>query len=217
MAQSTSLQRLRREAGFRTARSFASALDMSASRYSRYEADPTSIPITSAWAIADYLGCAIDEVVGRVDLAEGALRGRVQIAYDSLSAESRTRADDYLALLASVDEAPLRERDAHDLGMAEGAEAAAEAAGTPGAEEMFKLLEKGFEAKRRREVDAECEVARAGLDRTDAMTDELAMELEAELVAIRDASLAKRAEEDEEVIYRVMAAYAARHGDGDDK
>ena len=66
------LQRLRREAGYRSAKDFAAVLGIPASTYARYERQPEgpecAIPLSSAWQIADALGCPIDLVVGREDI-----------------------------------------------------------------------------------------------------------------------------------------------------
>lgn len=66
------LQRLRREAGYRSAKDFAAVLGIPASTYARYERQPEgpgcAIPLASAWQIADALGCSIDLVVGRADI-----------------------------------------------------------------------------------------------------------------------------------------------------
>ncbi len=70
-----SLQRLRRQAGFRSAKEFAAKVGIPSSTYSRYERAPEGpccgIPIASAWAMADALGCSIDHVVGRADIEQG--------------------------------------------------------------------------------------------------------------------------------------------------
>lgn len=66
------LQRLRREAGYRSAKDFAAVLGIPASTYARYERQPEgpgcAIPLASAWQIADALGCSIGLVVGREDI-----------------------------------------------------------------------------------------------------------------------------------------------------
>ena len=66
------LQRLRREAGYRSAKDFAAVLGIPASTYARYERQPEgpgcAIPLSSAWQIADALGCSIDLVVGCADI-----------------------------------------------------------------------------------------------------------------------------------------------------
>ena len=92
------LQGLRREAGYRSAREFAERLGIPAPTYARYERQPdtpdTKIPMGAAWRIADALGCTIDLVVGRErEEGEGA---RVQRMYDALTPGSRERVDEYL-------------------------------------------------------------------------------------------------------------------------
>ena len=66
------LQRLRREAGYRSAKDFAEVLHIPSSTYSRYEraveGPECGIPMQAAWAMADELGCSIDLVVGRADI-----------------------------------------------------------------------------------------------------------------------------------------------------
>ena len=66
------LQRLRREAGYRSAKDFAAVLHIPSTTYSRYEraveGPECGIPIAAAWAMADELGCSIDLVVGRADI-----------------------------------------------------------------------------------------------------------------------------------------------------
>lgn len=66
------LQRLRREAGYRSAKDFAQVLSIPCSTYARYEraveGPECGIPLPSAWQIADALGCSIDLVVGREDI-----------------------------------------------------------------------------------------------------------------------------------------------------
>lgn len=66
------LQRLRRSAGYRSAKEFAHTLDIPESTYSRYERQPATpecaIPLSAAWRIADALKCSIDVVVGRIDI-----------------------------------------------------------------------------------------------------------------------------------------------------
>ena len=54
------LQRLRREAGYASAKEFAAVLNIPNSTYSRYERAPegpnSGIPLSAAWAMADELG-----------------------------------------------------------------------------------------------------------------------------------------------------------------
>ena len=102
------LQRLRRQAGYRSAKEFAEALGIPSSTYSRYEragdgAD-CGIPLSAAWAIADKLGCSIDLVVGREDIDEPVndmLGNRIA----TLSHSSFELLDDYLRFLEFRDNA----------------------------------------------------------------------------------------------------------------
>ena len=93
------LQRLRREAGYRSAKEFAAALGIPSSTYARYEragdgAD-CGIPLPAAWQIADALGCSIDLVVGRDDIDAPEPEG-VQPRYDALTSAGRALVDVYL-------------------------------------------------------------------------------------------------------------------------
>ena len=92
------LPELRKGAGYRTAREFADAIGVPATTYSRYEANPEKIPLAAAWSIADFLGCAIDEVVGHE--AAGIAGGEWQVFYDGLSPEGRELMDDLRQLVA---------------------------------------------------------------------------------------------------------------------
>ncbi|MBR1830317.1 MAG: helix-turn-helix transcriptional regulator [Atopobiaceae bacterium] len=78
------IQDLRREAGYRSAKDFAAAIGIPASTYNRYEAQPDAIPLRQAWAIADFLGCSIDMVVGREPVSAEDMRGDAQKFYDGL-------------------------------------------------------------------------------------------------------------------------------------
>ncbi|WP_297034028.1 helix-turn-helix domain-containing protein [uncultured Enorma sp.] len=96
------LQRLRREAGYRSAKEFAEALGIPSSTYARYEragdgAD-CGIPLPAAWQIADKLGCSIDLVVGHEDI-DASKFTTMQERIDSLSRSSSEMLDDYLRFL----------------------------------------------------------------------------------------------------------------------
>ncbi|WP_154434261.1 helix-turn-helix domain-containing protein [Olsenella porci] len=86
---SSTLQDLRKEAGFRTAKDFAEAVGIPAPTYTRYEQDPLKIPIDRAWKIADGLHCSIDAVVGREHIDVNDMRGDFQKNFDSLSPDSQ--------------------------------------------------------------------------------------------------------------------------------
>lgn len=59
------LARIRREAGYPSARALAAELGISESTYSRYESAPGRMPLPAALRIADALGCPLDDIVGR--------------------------------------------------------------------------------------------------------------------------------------------------------
>lgn len=92
---------MRREAGYRSAKDFAERVGIPASTYARYEragdGPECGIPLPSAWAIADALGCSIDLVVGRedIDVAADSIQERVE----ALSRTGREMHNDYLRFL----------------------------------------------------------------------------------------------------------------------
>ena len=111
----STLQELRKGAGFRTAKEFAEALDVPPTTYSRYESTPEKIPLASAWSIADKLGCSIDAVVGREEVDVDAMRGDVQKFYDGLSEGGRALMDDFCDFLAMREEREARRaKDSED-------------------------------------------------------------------------------------------------------
>lgn len=101
----STLLRLRKASGYRTARSFAEAVGIPPTTYADYEAQPTRIPIERALLIADRLGCSLDEVYGRCEPGRGdaAARG-VAARYEGLSRRSRRDAAEFIEYLARRDE-----------------------------------------------------------------------------------------------------------------
>lgn len=103
------LQRMRREAGYRSAKDFAESVGIPMSTYARYEragdGPECGIPLPSAWAIADALGCSIDLVVGREDIDSVAVAGSIQERANALSRAGREMLDDYLRFLEFREEA----------------------------------------------------------------------------------------------------------------
>lgn len=100
------LQRLRRLAGFSSAKDFATEVGIPETTYARYERAPETpqcgIPMANAWAIADRLGCSIDLVVGREDIDKPrplTIDDRAR----ALTRESRRMLDDYLDYLEHRD------------------------------------------------------------------------------------------------------------------
>lgn len=106
----STLQDMRKEAGYKTAREFAEAIDVPVATYARYEQSPTKIPIKNAWHIADVLGCSIDAVVGREHVDVDSMRGEVQRFYDDLSDDSRALFDSLSQVLKERDEQQARQR-----------------------------------------------------------------------------------------------------------
>lgn len=100
---SSTLQDLRKEAGFRTAKDFAEAVGIPAPTYTRYEQDPLKIPVDRAWKIADELHCSIDAVVGRKHIDVADMRSDFQKYYDSLSKDSQEILDLIAAVLKGRD------------------------------------------------------------------------------------------------------------------
>lgn len=96
------LQRMRREASYRSAKDFAESVGIPMSTYARYEragdGPECGIPLPSAWAIADALGCSIDLVVGREDI-DNVLGGSIQERVEALSRTGREMLEDYLRFL----------------------------------------------------------------------------------------------------------------------
>ena len=87
------IQELRREKGFRSAREFADALGISPSSMSRYDNQPDTIPTKIAWAMADRLDCSIDEIVGRMPVTSG--KSELQDFYDGLHRWNKDLFDEF--------------------------------------------------------------------------------------------------------------------------
>lgn len=96
-----SLQFLRKEAGFRTAKEFALHIGIPPTTYKRYEQFSNGmdarIPLKAAWIMADALDCSIDMLVGRIDLDSP--EDSIQHFYNHLSKSSQERFDEYMQFL----------------------------------------------------------------------------------------------------------------------
>ena len=103
---------LRQEKGYRSAREFADALGIATSSMSRYDKDPETIPLKHAWAMADLLGCSIDEVVGREPVTAG--RNELQEFYDALLPETRALVDEFIEFAQAKDEGTRRQLKAEE-------------------------------------------------------------------------------------------------------
>lgn len=108
------LQRLRRQAGYRSAKDFAEALGIPGSTYARYErvgdGPDCGIPLPAAWQIADALGCSIDLVVGREDI-DAPRPDSVQSRYDALGPAGRQLVESYLSFVEESESPGLRHRE----------------------------------------------------------------------------------------------------------
>ena len=123
-----SLRDIRKDAGYKSAKELADKMGIPTPTFSRYEQSPDKIPIKAAWALADVLGCSIDEVVGRVD-RHAPTPGSLQAAYDELPEASKMLVDEYMAFISG------KESDAEKRAAA--AEKALFAAQAQRYEEMF--------------------------------------------------------------------------------
>lgn len=97
-----SLKALRKAAGYKTAKAFAEAIGMPATTYSKYETSAesgeVSMPLKSAWAIADALGCTIDALVGRGEVPQAGMSGDIQRRFDALSEDGKELVEDFIAM-----------------------------------------------------------------------------------------------------------------------
>ena len=59
------LQKMRKAAGWRSARAFAEHIGMPVDTYTQYEQGKRTMNIEVASDMADYLGCTIDQIAGR--------------------------------------------------------------------------------------------------------------------------------------------------------
>lgn len=104
---SSALQKLRKNAGYRSARVYAAHLDIPTSTYTHYEqtsdGPESRCPMRVAWKIADDLNCLIDQVVGRtpLEMCESSL----QYQYNLLSKSSQALLDEYMEYLVERERA----------------------------------------------------------------------------------------------------------------
>lgn len=102
------LQRLRREAGYRSAKDFAQVLSIPCSTYARYEraveGPECGIPLPAAWQIAEALSCSIDLVVGREDI-DARDAGTIDERVAALSLTNQAMLTGFLDYLESLESA----------------------------------------------------------------------------------------------------------------
>ena len=111
------LQQLRKEAGYKSAKDFVESLmaksrtlplfedefepvpddfSISLSTYTRYEKDPSNMPLSTAKVLADQLDCSIDVIAGRDHIDVDEMRGDVQKRFDALPTESQQSVLDFI-------------------------------------------------------------------------------------------------------------------------
>lgn len=59
------LQKMRKAAGWKSARAFAEHIGMPVDTYTQYEQGKRTMNIEVAWDLADELNCTIDQIAGR--------------------------------------------------------------------------------------------------------------------------------------------------------
>lgn len=186
-----SIQDLRREKGFRSSKEFADALGVSPSSMSRYDKDPTLIPVKVAWAMADLLGCSIDEVLGREHVTAG--RSQLQEDYDALSPETQTLVLEFMEFAKAKDKKARRRIQARRALKFDC---------------LCQFYERMFYQSLYEGEEFDDPIALASST----------CEREAFEAFVRRKAAEKRGghleEEDEEVINEIMIAYDRRHGDG---
>lgn len=106
----SSLQALRKAAGYRSAKDFAARMDIPEATYARYEREPEKIPTANAWRLADELGATIDAVVGRKapepqepPQDEPRPADDLRRAYDALTPESKLTVERFVGYLGHME------------------------------------------------------------------------------------------------------------------
>ena len=61
----TNLQKLRKAAGYKSAKLYAAHMGINYNTYTDYEQGRITMSLETAWTIADDLGCTLDELAGR--------------------------------------------------------------------------------------------------------------------------------------------------------
>lgn len=82
------LQRLRKDAGFKSAKAFAESIGFNPGRYTSYEQGERAFTYEQAWEMADALHCTLDELGGRQFDARrysDLRQERMNLAYESLA------------------------------------------------------------------------------------------------------------------------------------
>lgn len=114
------LQKARKDAGFKSARSFAESAGLEPTTYTAYEQGARAFNIEQAWEFAEALGVGIDELVGHETAREYADPRQEQMngCYETLNEESKEIIAGVVASFAA-DEDRRTVKDAPWLGDAE--------------------------------------------------------------------------------------------------
>ena len=101
------LQRLRKEAGFKSAKAFAEYVGISTARYTEYEQGRRCFNYDQAWEFADALGCSMDELAGRIYRESDIDPRKEEFGnyFDMLSDKSK---DDLIGIASSFSKDPTR-------------------------------------------------------------------------------------------------------------
>lgn len=85
------MQKARKDAGFKSARSFAESVGLEPTTYTAYEQGARAFNIEQAWEFAEALGVGIDELVGHEATREYADPRQEQMngCYETLNEESK--------------------------------------------------------------------------------------------------------------------------------
>lgn len=106
------LQRLRKDAGYRSAKSFAQEIAISAYVYQDWEQGRTPIPFSWGWIIADKLNITIDELAGRSFPAPSYEDPRQEALNKSFESLNDTSKSEISGMVASIATDPSRLADA---------------------------------------------------------------------------------------------------------
>jgi len=76
-----SLKNVRKAAGFKTAKDFATGVGIPPTTYARYEQKPNHIPMVTAMNLADWFNVPLDKIVGRVCIDDEGERKKSKTGY----------------------------------------------------------------------------------------------------------------------------------------
>ena len=88
----TQLKKVRKKAGFKSAKAFAEHMGLNPNTYTDYEQGRRQFTLEKAWEFADALNCTLDELAGRESppvRIDDPLKRQVVDAYDSMTQAGR--------------------------------------------------------------------------------------------------------------------------------